>query len=147
LKAFQPPSNEVYSGFGTSPRLDEDVKHDAFLIHRAPEVMLDALDPDEHLIKVPLVPGPRTAAAQVVGEALAEFLAPTPNGLMGDDNAPLGQWEFNISKAEAEYVVQPDSVAGALGGKAMPIVRVGRGRGLHAASFAGPQRAGRTRLP
>jgi hypothetical protein len=42
-------------------------------------------------------------------------------------------------------VVQPDSVADDLGGKTMTVVRVGRG--LHAASLAGLQRACQTRLP
>jgi len=105
---------------------------------------LHALDPDEHLIKVPLVAGPRRTAAQVVGEALTKFLAPSPNGLIGDDDAPLGQQKFNISKAEAEYVIQPDGMGDEFGWKPMTIVRVGRA--LHPVSLAGPQPECQTRL-
>ena len=145
LKAFQQPSKETFGCFGIPPRLNEDVEHDAVLIHGTPKIVLHALNPDEHLIKVPLVTGPRTTAAQTVGKGLAEFLAPAPDGLIRDDDAPLSQQEFNISKAQAEHVIQPDSMADDLGGKAMAVVWVGRG--LHAASLAGRQPAGQTRLP
>ena len=91
LKALQQPSKEALRGFGVPPRLNEDVEHDPVLIHGAPKIVLHALDPDEHLIKVPLVTGSRTTAAQAVGEGLGEFLAPAPNGFVGDDDTPLGQ--------------------------------------------------------
>jgi len=106
--------------------------------------MLLALDPDEHLIKVPLVTGPRAASTQAVGEGVAEFLAPAPHRLIGDDNAPFSQKELNISQAEAEHVVHPDSVADNLGRKAVAIVRVGWG--LHPVSLAGLQPDSQTRL-
>src|ERR1700692_574317 len=76
LKVFQQPSKETFGCFGIPPRLNEDVEHDAVLIHGAPKIVLRALDPDEHLIiKVPLVTGPRTMAARAAGKGLAEFLA------------------------------------------------------------------------
>ena len=97
LKALQQPSKKSFGGFGIPPWLNEYVEYNVVLIHRTPKVMLHALDPDEHLIKVPLVTGPRTAAAQSAREGLAELLAPAPDGLVGDDDAPLGQQELNIS--------------------------------------------------
>jgi hypothetical protein len=36
-------------------------------------------------------------AARAFGKARTEFLAPAPNGLIGDIDATLGQQEFNIS--------------------------------------------------
>ena len=133
LKALQQPSKKSFGGFGIPPWLNEYVEYNAVLIHRTPKVMLHALDPDEHLIKVPLVTGPRRAAAQA------------PDGLVGDDNATLSQKQFDISQAEAEHVIQPDSEADDLGGKAMAIVWVGWR--LHAASFAGLQPTCQTQLP
>jgi len=62
--------------------------------------MLHALDPDEHLIKVPLVTGPRATSAQTAGKSLAEFLAPAPHRLIRDDNATLSQEQLEIPKAE-----------------------------------------------
>ena len=100
LKALQQPSKESFGCFGIAPRLNEDVHHDAVLIHGTPEIMLHAVDPDEHLIKVPLVTGPRTTVAQADGEALAELLAPATNGLIRDGDAALGQQEFNIWQKE-----------------------------------------------
>jgi hypothetical protein len=107
--------------------------------------VLHSTDPDENLVQVPFISRSRTAAAQAFGEALAEFLAPAPDGLMGDNNAPLGQEQFNVSQAEAEHVVQPDSVRDDLGGEAMAVAWVGWR--LHAASLAGLQAACQTQLP
>jgi hypothetical protein len=73
------------------------------------------------------------------------FLAPAPNGLIGDNNTPLSQQELDISKAEAEHVVQPDGMADDLGGKAMTVVRIRRR--LHADSLAGIKSASQTWLP
>jgi hypothetical protein len=44
--------------------LNEDVEHNAVLIHAAPKIVQHALDPDEHLVPAPLVPGPWPSAAQ-----------------------------------------------------------------------------------
>ena len=145
LKAFQQPSKETFGGSGIPPWLNENVENDAVLIHGAPKIVLHALNPDEHLIKVPLVTGLWTTAAQAIGKGLAEFLAPAPNGLTGDDDTPLRQQKLTIAKAEAKHVVQPDSMADDFGGKAMAVVRVGRG--LHVASLAGLQPAGQSALP
>ena len=100
---------------------------------------------DEHLVEIPLISRSPAAAARAFGETLAEFLAPTADGLIGDNNASLGQQEFNVSRAEAEDVVQPDGMRDDLGRKAMAVARVGRR--LHAASRAGLQAACHTRLP
>jgi hypothetical protein len=53
---------------------------------------------------------------------------------MGDDNATFSQKQLDIPEAEAEHVVQPDSVADDLGRKAVAVVRIGRR--FHAASLA-----------
>src|SRR6202522_1364871 len=76
--ALQQAPEEALGGFGISALLNEDVEHNAVLIHAAPKIVLHALDPDEHLVQVPLVPWPWPAASHAVGKALAEFLAPAP---------------------------------------------------------------------
>jgi hypothetical protein len=135
LKSLQQPSKEAFHSFCIPPWLNEDVEHDTVLIHRAPKIVLHSLDPDEHFIKMPLVAGTRTAAAQTAGKGLAELLAPTPDRLAGEDHASFRQKQFNVPQAEAENVIQPNGMADNLGGKAMGVVRVGRG--FHAASLAG----------
>jgi hypothetical protein len=49
--------------------------------------------------------------------------------------AALGQKQFHVPEAEAEQVIQPDSVADDLRGAAMAVVRVGRR--FHAANLVG----------
>jgi len=76
LKAFQQPSKETFGCVGIPPRPNEDIEHDAVLIHGAPKVVLHALNPDEYLIEVPLVTGPRTAAAQRSAKVWPNFSHP-----------------------------------------------------------------------
>ena len=66
LKAFQQTSEETLCSLGIPPRLNKDVEHDAVLIHGAPQIVLHTPDPDEHLVEVPFVSWPGTAAAQPV---------------------------------------------------------------------------------
>ncbi len=89
--------------------------------------MLHALDVDEHLVQVQPIPQPWPAAAQACGEGLAEFSAPAPDGLIRDDNAPLSQKLLGLAQAEAEHVIQPDSVTNDFGGEPVAVVRVGCG--------------------
>jgi hypothetical protein len=133
------PSKETFGCFGIPSWLNENVEHDTVLVHSTPEIVLHALDPHEHLIEVPLVTRSRTTAAQAVCEGLAKLLAPASNGLIRDCDAPLGQQEFNVSKAEAEHVIQPDRMADDLGGEAMAVAWVRWGP--HAASLASLQPA------
>ena len=140
IKALQQPSEKPFGRRAVSPWLNEDVEHDAVLIHGTPQIMLHAPDPDEHLIHVPLVARSWPAASQAVCEGLAKLLAPPTNRLIRDDNATFSQKQLNITQTEAEHVVQPHSMADDLGGKAVAVVRVRRE--LHAASLAGPQPAG-----
>jgi len=144
LKAFQQAAKEALRGLGVPPWLNQDVKHNAVLIDGTPKIVLHALDPDEHLVHVPLVSRPWSAASQAARESLAELLAPLTNRLIGDNHATFSQQQLNIPQAEAEHVIQPDCVADDLGRKAVAIVRIGWG--LHADSLACLQPAGQTRL-
>ena len=77
----------------------------AALIHGAPKIMLHALDSNEHLVQLPLVPRSWLSMAQAAGETLAEFLAPAPNGLVGNDNSAFSQKHLDIPQIEAEHMV------------------------------------------
>jgi hypothetical protein len=105
LQSLQRSSEATLGSVGITPILNQNVEHDAVLIHRAPEIVLHAPDSDADLIEVPLVPGSWPAVAQAAGQRLAEFLAPAPHGIMGDDDAPLGQKQLDVPQAEAEYVI------------------------------------------
>src|ERR1700692_1522970 len=78
LQALQQPPEKAFGGFGIAAWLNEDIEHDAVLIHGTPKIVLHSLDPHEYLVQVPLIPRSWPTAAQAFGEALAEFLAPAP---------------------------------------------------------------------
>jgi hypothetical protein len=42
-------------------------------------------------VHVPFISRSRTTAAKAFGKALAEFLAPAPDGLIGHNDAPFGE--------------------------------------------------------
>ena len=87
IEALQQSSKEAFGCLGIPPLLNEDVENEAVLIHGTPRIVLHALDPDEHLVQVPLVSGSWAAASQKGCEGLAKLLAPPTNCLMRDDNA------------------------------------------------------------
>jgi hypothetical protein len=124
LQTLQEPFEEARRRLGIAPGLNEDVEHNAILIHGAPEIMLHALDTDEDLVHVPLVAGSWPAASQAVGETRGEFLAPASHRLVGNDDTAFSQDQLDIAQAEAEHVIQPDGVADDLGREPMAIVGV-----------------------
>ena len=101
LQALQQTLEEPLCSFPITPLLDQNIENDTILIHGSPQIMLNTPEADEYLIEVPLVAGPRTAAAQTSGKAFTEFLAPAPHRLVGDDDVTLSQKQLNIPQAEA----------------------------------------------
>jgi hypothetical protein len=91
LQALQEASEETLGCIRIAPILNKDVEDNAVLIHSAPEIVLHTLDPDEHLIAVPLISWPWTATTHAVGKVLAEFPAPAPHGFVREDNTSLSQ--------------------------------------------------------
>jgi len=47
---LQQPFEEALDSVATAPRLHKDVQHNAILIDSTPEIMLDTLDWNEHLV-------------------------------------------------------------------------------------------------
>jgi hypothetical protein len=50
MQALQQPLEEARGSLAITPGLNEDVEHNAMLIHGAPEIMLLALDADENYV-------------------------------------------------------------------------------------------------
>jgi hypothetical protein len=96
LQALQQTLEEAPGGFPIAPLLDQNIEDDTILIHGTPQILLNALDPDEYLVEVPLVARPGTTAAQTISKALPEFLAPASHRLVGDDHPALSQKQLNI---------------------------------------------------
>jgi hypothetical protein len=76
LQVFAQRAEESFGGHRISAGLDQNVEHVAVLVDRAPQVVLGAVDPDEHFVAVPFVTGPWPASAQPAGVGLPEFGAP-----------------------------------------------------------------------
>jgi hypothetical protein len=69
------------------------------------------LNRQKHLIHMPLVAWPGTAATKLIGILLPEFATPFAHGFIGHDDATFQQYFFHISKAQAEAEVQPHRMA------------------------------------
>jgi hypothetical protein len=61
---------EALGSRGLPPLLDQDVEHDAVLVHRAPEIVQDAIDPWKHLIKMPGITRLRPVSPQLPGQII-----------------------------------------------------------------------------
>jgi len=57
-KLSDQPCHEALGGLGIAAALDKDVEHVAVGIYCAPQPMLNAIDRDHNLIKMPYVDGP-----------------------------------------------------------------------------------------
>ena len=73
LQTLQQLLEKALRGLGVTAWLNQDVEHNPILVDGAPEVVLDTLDPDENLIQVPFIAWPWTAAAQTIGNLVANF--------------------------------------------------------------------------
>ena len=78
-KTLQQPSKETFGCLGIPLWLNEDVEHDAVLIHSTPKIVLYSTNPDEHLVHVPFVSWAWPATSQATREGLAKLLAPLTN--------------------------------------------------------------------
>jgi hypothetical protein len=90
-QTVQQAFEETLRGRAVPPLLHQDVQHHAVLVHRAPQVVQHAPDPDEDLVEVPSITRPRSPAAEPTGEVGTELAAPVSDALAGDDHATLGQ--------------------------------------------------------
>jgi hypothetical protein len=80
------------------------------LIDSTPQIMLPTIDPNEHLVEVPLVTGLWTSAAELVGVGLPEFGAPPPDRLVADHDTAFEHKFLDLTEAERESKVQPHAV-------------------------------------
>lgn len=81
LQTFEQPPEELPGRQRVSVGLDQHIEHVAMLIDSTPQIMLPTIDPNEHLVEVPLVAGLWVSAAELVGVGLPEFGAPPADGM------------------------------------------------------------------
>jgi hypothetical protein len=91
--------------------LNEDVQSIAILIHSSPQILASALNRDEDLVEEPRVAKCSLSSLHRSGVRRAEFPAPLPDGLIGDDYPTLSEPILDITKAEAESMIEPNGLA------------------------------------
>src|SRR5690348_5030030 len=119
-QALQQLAEEPRGRGCVAPALDQNVEDISVLVDRAPQIVLLAADPDEHLVHVPLVSGLWPAPLQRIGEDPAEAQAPLADALVADDDPTRRQDQLNISQAQAEAVIEPDRMLDDHGAKRKP---------------------------
>ena len=110
LQVFEQRAEESFGGHRISAGLDQNVEHVAVLVDRAPQVVLRAVDPDEHFVAVPFVTGPWPASAQPAGVGLPEFGAPASDRFVADRDTAFEHEFLDLTEAEREPKVQPHAV-------------------------------------
>ncbi len=111
LQAFQQLAEELLRGFFVPAALDQDVQDVTILVHGSPQIMILAIDLDEHLIEVPLISGPGTPSAQFIRVCLTELERPFTDRFVSNDYPAHSHYFFNVAVAEGEAEVKPHSVA------------------------------------
>ena len=91
-------------------RLHENVDRVPVYVHGTPQILLPPLDLDEQLVQMPGVALAATAVPQPPRVDEPERSTPLPNRLVRHGDSPFGEEIFDISKAQAKAVVEPDGV-------------------------------------
>jgi hypothetical protein len=94
------------------------------MIDRTPEMVLDASDPNEHLIQMPMIARLGSATLQSGGEGLSKLPAPASDRLLENHHTAFGQHQLDVPEAQAERVIQPDRMADDFGRKTVTMVRI-----------------------
>ena len=79
---MRPTWHEPPGGDLVPPRLDQNVEHVAVRVDRAPQLVGAPLDPDDDLIKMPLVGRSRTVASDPGGKLVPETANPVADRLV-----------------------------------------------------------------
>ena len=88
--------------------LNQHVEDLALVVDGTPQIHPLAGDSHHHLVEVPAIAGPRTAAAQSSRDHRSEFQHPTPDGFVRDVEPPLGEEFLDVAIAQGEAQIEPD---------------------------------------
>ena len=116
-----------------APRLDEDIDDISVLVNSAPEILPLTVDRQEEFVQVPSVAQATFSALELSGVLRTKLPRPLSDGLVGHDDAPLGEEIFDIPEAQTESIVEPDRMADDLGRE--PVSVVARCFGVHRRSL------------
>ena len=110
-QSFEQPTKERLCGAFLSAALLQDIEHVPLLIDCPPQLGILTLDRQKHLIEVPLITRPGTAATELIGIRLATLATPFPNRFLRHEHATFTQQLFDIAEAQTKPKVPPHRVA------------------------------------
>jgi hypothetical protein len=91
--------------------LDENINHVTILVDSPPQILSLTLDIHEQFIQVPCVRQATLSSPESPGVFNTKLPTPLSDGFVADDDPTLCQEVFHISEAQAESVVEPNSMA------------------------------------
>ncbi len=107
---LQELAHQLERGTLVPPRLDEDIKHLAFLIDGTPQIHPATADRDVHFVQMPLWMCPSAPASQTSCDLWAKPDYPTSDGFVGDLDSPFSQQFLDVAKAQVETGIKPNCV-------------------------------------
>src|SRR5262245_24559942 len=122
LQALQQLAEKLLRRLFVAAALHQDIEDVVVLVDSAPQVMALAIDHQEHLIQVPLVPWLGASMLQLIGVRLPKLQTPLANGLVGHRDTALEQDLFHVAVTQAEAVIEPNPMANDLTGEAVVLV-------------------------
>lgn len=102
---------KALSNSSASAFLEQDIENITVFVNGSPQVDSTAVNFELHLVDVPLICWLGAATTQLISKGLTEFEAQLANGLIGKAGTSLSHQFLNISIAEAEAKVEPNTVA------------------------------------
>ncbi len=91
--------------------LQQNIDDIPVLIHGTPKILLPAVDSDEEFVQIPGITETTLFLFQTSGKVGSEFPAPSPDGLVRNNDSAFGQKIFHIPKAETEAMIDPYGVS------------------------------------
>ncbi len=120
---------------GVSLPLQQNIQYVPRSIHSPLQVILLFFDCHHDLIEMPFICDVKAVAPKLICILLSEFLAPFPNRFVRHLNPAMQHHFLNVSVAQGESVVEPDTVTDDFAGKTMP--------GVHGQAVANKVESGR----
>jgi len=139
LQPFEQRAKKLLCGLLVAAALPQDVEDVIVLVNRSPQIMPLAIDGQEHLISVPLVPRPWSATPQLNGITLPELAAPLADRFVGHSDPAFHADLVHITVAQSEAVGEPDPMTDDFAGKAVVLVSFGVSGWVIAAVYPGVQ--------
>jgi len=110
LMTLQQPLEESLGRLAIPPGLKKDIDHFTVLINCSPQIALFAAYFHEDLVNEKSIAVTPMFTFQPLGVFGAELVAPQANRFVTDGDSSLCEYIFDISVAQIESIVEPDSI-------------------------------------